>query len=92
MNYPKPFDPRPEAGSERSAVASDDLLKHHERWDAQITESFLHFNEVEQPLLKYLRPHFRHKVEAVAAGVEQPDSIVGRHYPDDANGSAFSAK
>lgn len=85
MNYPKPFDPRPEAGSERSVVEPDDLLKHHKRWDAQIAESFRHFNEVEQPLLKYIRPHFRQKVEAIVAGIEQPDSIAGRHCPDDAN-------
>ena len=92
MNYPKTFDPRPEAGSERSAVAPNDLLKHHKRWDEQIAESFRHFNHVEQPLLRYLRPHFRQKVKAVAAGHEQPDSIVGRHFSDVASGHVSSGK
>jgi hypothetical protein len=92
VNYPKPFDPRPEVGSDRSVVTSDDLPKYHQRWDAQIADSFRHFNNVEQPLLKYLRPHFRQKVEAVAAGLEQADSIAQRHYSDAADTVASSTK
>lgn len=76
LNVDEPFKPVPEKGSRRKAVMPDDLPKYYKRWEKLLVGAFKRFNKVEQPLMKLIKPEFRDKVEAVARGESEMDSIL----------------
>ena len=54
LNISEPFRAYNE-GTERDAVYPDDLLKYHEEWDAKLAGAFEEFENVDQPLLQYIK-------------------------------------
>ena len=80
LNVSEPFDCIPEPGTVRKQVLPDDLLNFHELWDEQLREAFKHFNEVEQPLAWLIEKESRQKVEEVASGKADADSILNCYY------------
>ena len=81
LNVTEPFLCLPEPSTTRTMVLPDDLLHFHAEWDAQLIEAFKHFNNVPQPFLSLIDPAFKEKVQAVAAGTAQMDSILNCYYP-----------
>jgi uncharacterized protein len=86
LNVMEPFDALPEEGVSRKKVMPDDLLYFHKEWDAKLLESFEHFNSVEQPLKQFINPNYMKKVEKIAKGSEQMDSILLNYYDASKNG------
>ena len=80
LNITEPFDCVPEAGSVRTQVLPDDLLRFHVEWDAQLLDAFRVFSQVAQPLLHLLDPGHRQQVLAVAAGTQPMESILSCYY------------
>jgi uncharacterized protein len=87
LNVVEPFECLPEDGVSRKKVMPDDLLHFHKEWDAQLLESFENFNEVSQPLKQFLSAKHLAKVEAIAAGQGQMDSILLNYYDENKNGN-----
>jgi uncharacterized protein len=80
LNVTEPlYFPR-EAGSSRTAVMPDDLLHYHVAWDAQLRFAFRNYNRVKQPLAFLIEEKFRNKVNDVAAGTKEMDSILNCYY------------
>lgn len=58
----------------------DDLLHFYKEWDQKAVEAMKCFNSIEQPLKNLLNTRFINKVNQVAAGKEQMDSIISCYY------------
>lgn len=80
FNLDKPFECLPEPGIVKTKVMPDDFLLLYPEWDRQVAEVMPHFNYVEQPLRKFISSKFVDKVNAVAAGKEQLDSVLDTYY------------
>ncbi len=80
LNLEEPWESLPEPGSKRTHVRPDDLLNYHEEWDAQLKEAFRTFKGVEQPLAWLIEEQFREKVELVATGKAEMDSILACYF------------
>lgn len=76
LNVDEPFDCFPEEGASRKRVMPDDLLHYYRIWDEIAADAFMHFNQVEQPLMHLIRPEHREKVLAIAEKREALDSII----------------
>lgn len=82
LNVTEPFDCLPEAGTTRTRVMPDDLLRYHDVWDAKLLEAFKYFNRVDQPLKKLLDKETQRITDQVALGRRKMDSILNCYYPD----------
>lgn len=80
LNMDEPFDCFPEEGSARMRVLPDDLLTCYEQWDAEATEAFRSFAQVEQPLAHLIQPQFAEKIDRIAKLGEPIDSIIATHF------------
>jgi uncharacterized protein len=80
LNVSEPFYALPEPGSDRMAVMPDDLLHYHQLWDVQLESAFTRFNKVPQPLSNLIGREYINKIRAVAAGMEEMDSILNCYY------------
>jgi len=80
LNVDEPLYFPPEAGTERTAVYPDDLLRFHEQWDRQLMEAFACYAAVAQPLAPFVESCFQPVVAAVGAGRRRADSILNCYY------------
>jgi uncharacterized protein len=76
------FESIPAEGSSRTKVSANDYLTYYKEWDKKAIEAFKYFNKVEQPLKYLIRDQFIDKVNAVANGTEQIDSILTLWFND----------
>jgi hypothetical protein len=72
----EPFYCMPEEGSFRTRVMPDDYLYFYKEWDDQARDAFRHFLLVQQPLKHLIREEYVEKVNAIAEGREDIDSIL----------------
>jgi len=86
LNVQEPFDAIPEHGVSRKKVMPDDLVHYHKEWDDQLLESFNFLNRVEQPLKIFVNPEFVGKIEEIAKGTKEMDSILLNYYDVSKNG------
>ena len=79
LNITEPFEGVDE-GTERRTVYPDDLLNFHKIWDQQILNVFgkIPFNE--QPLRVLIKDDLWNKIERIASGKEEMDSILNNYY------------
>ncbi|WP_179349800.1 SET domain-containing protein [Winogradskyella pacifica] len=79
LNITEPFEGVDE-GTERRIVYPDDLLNFHKIWDQQILNVFgkIPFNE--QPLRVLIKDDLWNKIERIASGKEEMDSILNNYY------------
>ena len=80
LNVTEPFACLPEPGTSRTMVMPDDLVNFHELWDAQLKEAFKDFNKVPQPFLGFIDPAYKDKVNEIAMGRAEMDSILSCYY------------
>lgn len=80
LNLDEPFYCFREKGTSRTKVMPDDILRYYPEWDQMATEAMVYFNQVEQPLRKFIDLQFVEKVNAVAEGREPIDSILACYY------------
>lgn len=85
LNCEERFVCLPEPTTNRTSVMPDDLLHFYTEWDNKLIAAFLHFKNVAQPLLDFIKPEVTHKVHAVVNGTEPMDSILNCYYSDDEN-------
>lgn len=79
LNVSEPFKALDE-GTERDTVYPDDLLNFHEQWDAQLSEAFHFFEEVEQPLAQLVSSKHLEKVKERLRNHKPLDSILNLYY------------
>lgn len=79
LNVSEPFKALDE-GTERDTVYPDDLLNFHEQWDAQLSEAFHFFEEVEQPLAQLVSLKHLEKVKERLRNHKPLDSILNLYY------------
>lgn len=84
LNCLEPFECLPEKNTVRTHVMPDDLLHFYKEWDDKLISAFHYFNKVNQPLAFLIENNYRHKVAAVASGVDLMDSILNCYYSNDA--------
>ena len=80
LNVSEPFECLKEPGSDRTIVYPDDLLNFYPIWDAKTKEAFKFFNEVNQPLFKFLTPENARKAQLVGCKKIEMDSILKCYY------------
>lgn len=81
LNLEEPFDVVPEAGTDRTTIYPDDLLRHYHIWDEKLLSAFAHLMEVEQPLWNLLSDKTKEKAKLVAKGDVKMDSILNCYCP-----------
>jgi hypothetical protein len=81
LNIEEPFEVVPEAGTNRTVVYPDDLLRYYKVWDEQLLGAFPQLVNVAQPLFHILTPSLQDKVKRVAVEREPFDSILHCYYP-----------
>ncbi len=58
LNLEEPFEAVPEAGTNRTMIYPDDLIRYYHIWDEDLLNAFPHLLDVEQPLFKILDPAY----------------------------------
>lgn len=81
LNLDEPFEVLPEAGTDRTIIYPDDLLRYYHVWDEKLLSAFPLLFQVEQPLLNILSQDVREKAKRVANEQEKFDSILHCYYP-----------
>lgn len=76
LNINEPFRALPEPGIRRRVVYPDDIRRHHRTWDRLLRQAFRDFDHVQQPLLPYMTPEYRQRVQQVSAGGRTMDSCL----------------
>ena len=76
LNLEEPFEVVPEAGTNRTVIYPDDLLRYHGIWDAKLLESFPLLASVDQPLFQILDRAAQEKARRISLGIEKMDSIL----------------
>ncbi|MGB5553671.1 MAG: SET domain-containing protein [Flavobacteriaceae bacterium] len=79
LNIPEPFEAIDE-GSDRKIVYPDDLLKYHKVWDKALLSVFSEIPNLKQPLKHLLSEKLWQKVEAIAKGNREMDSIRNNYF------------
>lgn len=79
LNISEPFEAFDE-GTERKVVYPDDLLNYHKIWDQQILNVFDKIPSHEQPLKVLIKEELWNKIERIASGKEDMDSILKNYY------------
>ncbi|MDQ2658474.1 MAG: SET domain-containing protein [Bacteroidota bacterium] len=82
LNLEEPFEVIPEPGSERDVIYPDDLLRYYPEWDEELLQTFPMIMRVPQPLFQLLDQALQRKVEDIAAGRKQMDSILKCYFQD----------
>ncbi len=80
FNIIEPFDCPPEAGSPRSRVLPDDLLRCAPEWDRRLAAAFTQFEQVAQPLAAVIKPAQLATVGRISRGEIAPDSILSCYF------------
>jgi uncharacterized protein len=81
LNLEEPFEAVPEAGTDRTMIYPDDLIRYYHVWDEDLLNAFPYLLEVEQPLFNILEPAIRERASRIAAGREKMNSILSCYYP-----------
>jgi hypothetical protein len=76
LNLDEPFEVVPEAGTNRTVIYPDDLLRYHTDWDARLLEAFPLLSKVDQPLFQILDHAAQEKARRISEGHEKMDSIL----------------
>ncbi|WP_179005810.1 SET domain-containing protein [Winogradskyella forsetii] len=79
LNITEPFEAVDE-GTERKVVYPDDLVNFHKIWDAQLKNVFNKIVDCEQPLKALLKNELWQKIERIANGKIEMDSILDNYY------------
>lgn len=87
LNVMQPFKAEDE-GTDRTIVYPDDLLRHHELWDAALHNAWTGIVRVDQPLRALIEPDLWKKVQKIAKGQVQMDSILSCYFCDELSMSA----
>ncbi|MGO0062138.1 SET domain-containing protein [Brevibacillus fluminis] len=80
LNLDEPFHCLPEAGTNRTVVLPDDLLRYHQQWDQLAADAFQCFLQVKQPLFHLIKPEYVEQVLAVAHGKMAPETILSTYH------------
>lgn len=81
LNLDEPFEAEPEAGTHRTTIFPDDLIRYYHEWDDLLLSAFPYLSQVSQPLMNILEPALREKALQIAAGKENMSSILTCYYP-----------
>jgi len=76
LNVDAPFEVVPEAGTDRTTVYPDDILRYYHVWDDKLWEAFQFLNNVNQPLAGLLEKGTIEKAKRIASRVDKMDSIL----------------
>jgi len=79
LNIEDPFEVVDE-GTERKIVYPDDLLRHHEEWDAQVRARFDDIRIVQQPLLTYVPEETWEEFSRVLDGKSEMRSLLSCYF------------
>lgn len=79
LNISEPFRGIDE-GTERKVVYPDDLVTYHKVWDKKIMNVFSDILSHEQPLKVLIKNELWHKIQLIANGKEEMDSILKNYY------------
>lgn len=85
LNLTAPFKPLDE-NKRRKVVYPDDLVKYAKMWDKKLQPAFMKITKVEQPLQNLIGQALWDKINKIALGQEEMDSILNCYY--DENGSS----
>ena len=84
LNITEPFKPIPEK-SRRKIVYPDDLVKYSKMWDKKLEKSFRQIPHKEQALRSLISNEVWQKIEAIARGKEEMESILNCYYASQNN-------
>lgn len=76
LNLDEPFDCLPEAGTNRTRVMPDDLLRYYPIWDEIAAAAFQQFNQVEQPLKYLIRSEHMATIRGITEKGRSLDSVI----------------
>jgi hypothetical protein len=79
LNITEPFRAMDE-GTRRKVVYPDDLKRYGRVWDRKLAKAFRYVTGVEQKLRPLLTDEMWAKVEAIASGEQEMDSIITLYY------------
>lgn len=85
LNISEPFRGIDE-GTKRKVVYPDDLLRYAPVWDKKLISGLQHFNDVNQPLKKFIKPTILKKIDKILRGESEMDSILKCFYDPYAEG------
>lgn len=80
LNLDRPFEALPERHTRRRLVRPDDPTRLHVTWDRKLRDAFRFFNEVEQPLDRFLAEPHLETARAIARGTHVMDSVLLTYY------------
>lgn len=83
LNIPMPFRGIDE-GTRRKTVYPDDLLKYYKVWDKKIKQVFHQIPKLDQPLKILLQEEMWTKIDSIANGKSELDSILSNFYKEEA--------
>lgn len=86
LNISEPFRGIDE-GTKRKVVYPDDLLRYAPVWDKKLVAGLVKFNDVNQPLKKFVKASVLKKIEQIEKGESEMDSILTCYYNQSMNGS-----
>jgi hypothetical protein len=75
LNISEPFRGIDE-GTKRKVVYPDDLLRYAPVWDKKLVAGLQDFNDVNQPLKKFLKASVLKKIDSIVKGETEMDSIL----------------
>lgn len=67
-------------GTKRKVVYPDDLLRYAPVWDKKLISGLRNFNQVDQPLKKFVKSSVLKKIEGILKGDREMDSILNCFY------------
>lgn len=79
LNIPHPFRGVDE-GTKRKVVYPNDLVKYYKVWDKKIEKVFSKIISVKQPLKVLIKDDLWNKIQIIADGKEQMNSILSNYY------------
>ena len=87
LNISEPFRGIDE-GTKRKVVYPDDLLRYAPVWDKKLVSGLQRFNDVAQPLKKFVKASVLKKIEGIVKGESEMDSILTCYFNPSVNGNS----
>ncbi|MBK9190123.1 MAG: SET domain-containing protein [Crocinitomicaceae bacterium] len=91
LNISEPFRGIDE-GTKRKVVYPDDLLRYAPVWDKKLVSGLQQFNDVEQPLKKFVKSSVLKKVDRIVKGESAMDSILTCYFNPEGNSRTLMDK
>lgn len=82
LNLSEPFEAFPE-GTSRKVVYPDDLVKYAKVWDKKLVKPFKQIPSLNQPLRHLVKAELWKKIQAIAKGKEELESLMSCYYQED---------